>query len=76
MRCFMNPVVVFGSLLCNILYCIVERLFLIRGCRHGWLNYVKISCTICVDYFIFVFLINDVCIKVSAIVTNWYQSLG
>ena len=48
MGCFGNPIVVSGSVLCNILYCIVESLSLIRGRRHGWPNHVKTSCTVCV----------------------------
>ena len=48
MGCFGNPIVVSGSILCNILYCIVELFSLIRGCRHGWPNHVKTSCTVCV----------------------------
>ena len=48
MGCFGNPIVVFGFVICNILYCIVESFFLIRGCRHSWLNHVKTLCTICV----------------------------
>ena len=46
--CFGNPIVVFGSVLCNILYCIVKSFSLIRGRRHGWPNHVKTSCTVCV----------------------------
>ena len=41
-------IVVFGYVLCNILYCIVESFSLIRGRRHGWPNHVKTSCTVCV----------------------------
>ena len=48
MECFRNQIVVSGSVLCNILYCIVESLSLIRGRRHGWPNHVKTSCTVCV----------------------------
>ena len=48
MRCLGNPIVVTGSVLYNILYCIVELLSLIRGRRHGWPNYVKTLCTVCV----------------------------
>ena len=48
MGCFGNPIVVSGSILCNILYCIVELFSLIRGRRHGWSNHVKTSCTVCV----------------------------
>ena len=46
--CFGNPIVVSGSVLCNILYCIVKSFSLIRGRRHGWPNHVKTSCTVCV----------------------------
>ena len=46
MRCFENPIIVFGYVLCNILYCIMESLSLIRGRRHGWPNHVKTSCTV------------------------------
>ena len=46
--CFGNPIVVFGSVLCNILYCIVKSFSFIRGRRHGWPNHVKTSCTVCV----------------------------
>ena len=45
---FREPIVVFGSILCNILYCIVESFSLIRGRRHGWSNHVKTSCIVCV----------------------------
>ena len=48
MGCFGNPIIVFGSILCNILYCIVELFSLIRGRRHGWPNHVKTSYTVCV----------------------------
>ena len=48
MECFRNPIVVFGSVLYNILYCIMELFSLIRGRKHGWLNHVKTSYTICV----------------------------
>ena len=48
MGCFKNPIVVSGSVLCNIHYCIVESFSLIRGHRHGWSNHVKTSCTVCV----------------------------
>ena len=48
MGCFGNPIVVFGSVLCNIIYSIVESFSLIRGRRHGWSNHVKTSCTVCV----------------------------
>ena len=48
MGCFENPIVVSGSILCNILYCIVELFSLVRGRKHGWLNHVKTSCTVCV----------------------------
>ena len=65
-----NLIAVSGFFICNILYEIVEWFSLIHGCRHGWSNHVKISCIVCVDYFIFVFLINDVYIKTFAIVTN------
>ena len=46
MGCFRNPIVVSGSVLCNILYCIVESFSLIHGRRHGWLNHVKTLCTV------------------------------
>ncbi|RVW92894.1 Flavonoid 3',5'-hydroxylase [Vitis vinifera] len=36
MGCFGNPIVVSGSILCNILYCIVELFSLIRGRRHAF----------------------------------------
>ena len=52
MGCFENPEVVSDSLLCNILYCIMELLSLIRGHRHGWSNHVKTSCSICVIVFL------------------------
>ena len=45
---FGNPIVISGFVLCNILYCIVESFFLIRGRRHDWPNHVKTSCTVCV----------------------------
>ena len=48
MGCFGNPIVVSSFILCNILYCIVELFSLIRGRKHGWLNHVKTSYTICV----------------------------
>ena len=48
MRCFGNPIVVTGSVLGNILYCIVESFSLIHGRKHGWPNHVKTSCTVCV----------------------------
>ena len=35
MRCFENPIIVFGFVLYNIFYSIVEKLSLIYGCRHG-----------------------------------------
>ena len=44
---------------------------------HSWIktwlsNHFKTSCTICVDFFfIFVLLINNVCIKASANVTEY-----
>ena len=47
MGCFGNPIVVFGYVLCNILYYIVESFSLIRWCRHGW-PHIKTSCTVCV----------------------------
>ena len=56
MGCFENPIVVYDFVLCNILYCIVQSFSLIRGRRHSLRNHVKISCTVCVDCFIFVFL--------------------
>ena len=56
MGCFRNLIVASGSIFSNILYCIVEWLFLIREYRHGCSNHVKTSCTFCVDYFILVFL--------------------
>ena len=48
MGCFGNPIVISGSVLYNILYCIVESLSLIHGRRYGWPNHVKTSCTVCV----------------------------
>ena len=48
MWCFGNPIVVSGSILYNILYCIVELFSLIRGRKHGWPNHIKTSCTVCV----------------------------
>ena len=54
MGCFGNPIVVSGSLICNILYCRVERFSLIRGRRHGWSNHVKNLCT-------FVLIILSLC---------------
>ena len=66
MGCFGNPIVVFGSILCNILYCIVELFSLIHGCRHGWLNHVKTSCTICVIGLSLCSWINIVGIKAFA----------
>ena len=38
--CFGNPIVYCSTFV----YRIVEMFSLIRGCRHGWLNYVKTSC--------------------------------
>ncbi|RVW85144.1 hypothetical protein CK203_032913 [Vitis vinifera] len=38
MGCFRNPIVVSGSVLCNILYCIVESFSLIRGRRHAFVG--------------------------------------
>ena len=35
---------------------IVKLLFLIRGCRHNWLNHVKTSVQFYDDFFILVFL--------------------
>ena len=46
MGCFGNPIVVSGSVLCNILYGIVEIFSLIHGCRLSWLNHVKTLCTL------------------------------
>ena len=48
MECFGNPIVISGYAVCNILYCIVESFFLIRGLRHNWPNHVKTLCTVCV----------------------------
>ena len=45
MRCFGNPMDVFGFVLCDILYYIVESLSLIHGRKS---NHVKTLCTICV----------------------------
>ena len=66
MGCFGNPIVVYGSILCYILYCIVELFSLIRGCRHGWPNHVKTSCTVCVIVLSLCSGINIVCIKAFA----------
>ena len=66
MGCFGNPIVVSGSILCNILYCIVELFSLIRGCRHGWPNHVKTSCTVCVIVLSLCSWTNIVGIKASA----------
>ena len=41
MGCFGNPIIVSGSVLYNILYCIVELFSLIRRRRHGWSKNVK-----------------------------------
>ena len=46
MGCFGNLIVVYGSVFCNILYYTVESLSLIRGRKHNWPNYVKISCNV------------------------------
>ena len=70
MGCFENPIVVSGSVLCNILYCIVELLSLIRGRRHGWPNHVKTSCTVCVIVLSLCFLTNIVGIKAFAGITT------
>ena len=43
---FWEPIVVSGSILYNILNCIVEWFSIICGCKHGWLNHIKTSCTI------------------------------
>ena len=66
MGCFGNPIIVSGSILCNILYCIVELFSLIRGHRHGWPNHVKTSCTVCVIVLSLCSWTNIVGIKASA----------
>ena len=76
MRCFGNPIIVSGFIICNILYCIVESVSLIRWCRHGWPNHVKTSCTVCVIFFIFVFLNNIVDIKACASTTELALCIG
>ena len=75
MECFGNPIVVFGSIICSILYCIEEIFFLICGCRHNWQNHIKTSYIICVIVLSLCSLINLVCMKTSIVTTNWYQSL-
>ena len=47
MRCFGNPMNVFGFVLCDILYCIMKSFSLIHGRKYDWSNHVKILCTIC-----------------------------
>ena len=42
--------------LCNIFYRLVERLSLIRGCRHGWRTTLKHRASLCELFFIFLFL--------------------
>ena len=69
MECFRNPIVVFGSVLYNILYNIIERFCFIRECRHIWPNYVKTSCIIVLIILSLCFLSNVVCIKASTITT-------
>ena len=70
MGCFRNPIVVSGSVLYNILYCIMESFSLIRGRRHGWSNHIKTSCIICVIVLSLCSLTNIVGIKVFVIVTT------
>ena len=48
MGCFGSLIVVSSSILCNVLYYIVEWFSLSRGRRHGWPNHVKTLCTVCV----------------------------
>ena len=70
MGCFRNPIVVSGSVLCNILYCIVESFSLIRGRRYGWPNHVKTSCTVCVFVLSLCSWTNIVGIKAFASITK------
>ena len=44
MKCFGNLIVVFGSILCNVLYGTTKSFSLIRECRYCWSNHVKTSC--------------------------------
>ena len=69
MGCFRNSIVVSGFIIYNILYCIVESLFLIRGCRHGWSNHVKTPCTVCVIVLSLCSWTNIVGIKAFADIT-------
>ena len=54
MRCLRNPIVC-SFIHCNILYCIVERLSLVRRCWDDRPNHVKFSC-------IFVDIILPLCL--------------
>ena len=74
MECFGNPIVVFGYVICNIIYCIVESLSLIRGRRHGWPNHVKTSCTICVIVLSLCYWTNIIGIKVFVGITSIIQT--
>ena len=45
MKCFGNLIVVFGSILCNILYGTTKSFSLNCECRCCWSNHVKTLCT-------------------------------
>ena len=46
MKCFENLIVVFGSIICNIIYNIVESFSLIYKREHDSSNHVKTLCII------------------------------
>ena len=70
MKCFENSIVVSGSILCNIFYCIMKWFSFIRGRRHGWPNHVKTSCIICMIVLSLCSWINLICMKASVVTTK------
>lgn len=66
MRCFENPIVIYYSILYNVLYFIMQIFSLIRRYKHSWSNHIKISYTVCVIVLFLCYLIKLVSIKPSA----------
>ena len=63
MGCFGNLIIVFGSILCIVLYGIVEWFSLIYGYKYGYSNHIKSSCTVCVIFLSLYSWTNNVYLK-------------
>ena len=75
MRYFRNPIVIYDSVICNILYYIMKSFSLIRGPRHGWSNNVKTLCTVYVIVLSLYSWTNIIDIKVWVDIHNLLKTI-